>query len=375
MIAGMHHGAVPVRVTAVSLLIALSVPLLPSRTSHAQHAAPAVTAGAAEAGSAGAAAVEAAKTRFDQGQFEECLATLDALPALPTDPKLAEDAQLYRAFALIRLGRPGEARAVFEAVLTANPKLRLDPLWYPPDLREVFEEVKEQVAPKRPITVVTRRKVEVMLGPEHAIAEAKRGTPWYKKWWIWGIAAAAVGTIALLVRNQRDDPPAPTPTPTPTATPTTTATPTATATPTITPTPPPDAGCADGHREGFSDTSRFPDVAACAGAWIGHVQAGASLCATGWHVCIYSDRRIRDISYSQATAFGGCYIFDAAVDAGGCQPCTGSLEANDMEGVGAGCFLREPTGQGCRRDGRISAGQNFGCEYTPEITGTICCRN
>ena len=68
------------------------------------------------------------------------------------------------------------------------------------------------------------------------------------------------------------------------------------------------AGCADGSREGFNNTSRFPSIAACDGGWTVPGIAGAAgklpacnraagghgifqgcsaadLCAVGWHVC------------------------------------------------------------------------------------------
>jgi hypothetical protein len=72
----------------------------------------------------------------------------------------------------------------------------------------------------------------------------------------------------------------------------------------------PEAGCADGTREGFLDSAAWPQIAACAGAWdrpgvtpdtvaptcgrkggnsgsnpAGTGCASADLCATGWHVC------------------------------------------------------------------------------------------
>ncbi|MBI5494732.1 MAG: hypothetical protein HY904_06855 [Deltaproteobacteria bacterium] len=79
----------------------------------------------------------------------------------------------------------------------------------------------------------------------------------------------------------------------------------------ITVTPPPSVGCADNAREGFLDTTAYPSIAACAGAWSvpgltrsnlvptcnraagddgtntdGTGCAAADLCATGWHVCL-----------------------------------------------------------------------------------------
>jgi hypothetical protein len=72
----------------------------------------------------------------------------------------------------------------------------------------------------------------------------------------------------------------------------------------------PQAGCADGQREGFEDWSAYPSIAACSGAWeVGGVTrsdlaptcsrgggddsgnsegwgcSAADLCASGWHVC------------------------------------------------------------------------------------------
>jgi hypothetical protein len=72
----------------------------------------------------------------------------------------------------------------------------------------------------------------------------------------------------------------------------------------------PDAGCADGQREGYQDWAAYPDIAACSGAWTvggltradlaptcGHGAgddswntegsgcSAADLCSAGWHVC------------------------------------------------------------------------------------------
>ncbi len=73
----------------------------------------------------------------------------------------------------------------------------------------------------------------------------------------------------------------------------------------------PQAGCADGQREGFEDWSAYPSIAACSGAWeqpgvtradlapscsrgagddSGNTEgfgcSAADLCASGWHVCV-----------------------------------------------------------------------------------------
>lgn len=106
-------------------------------------------------------------------------------------------------------------------------------------------------------------------------------------------------------------------------------------TPVDTGTPPdepgePQAGCADGSREGYTSWDDYPDIAACAGAWsVGGVTrddlaptcgraagddganvegsgcSAADVCAEGWHVC--------DGQAEVADKAGSC---DAAVPAG-----------------------------------------------------------
>ncbi len=44
-----------------------------------------------------------------------------------------------------------------------------------------------------------------------------------------------------------------------------------------------DSGCADGTTDGLQD-DLHPKIAACDGAWEGHVDNSSDLCAKGWKV-------------------------------------------------------------------------------------------
>lgn len=89
--------------------------------------------------------------------------------------------------------------------------------------------------------------------------------------------------------------------------------------------PPNPAGCSDRTREGFGDIDTYPDLAACAGAWLrpglrdvepacarlagndGSLVSGADctaadLCALGWHVC----QTKLDVAMSQPVTLRSC---------------------------------------------------------------------
>ena len=84
------------------------------------------------------------------------------------------------------------------------------------------------------------------------------------------------------------------------------------------------AGCADGSREALQG---FERVAACGGQWVGHIVNATALCGQGWRVCGWYDHALlSNITWSQATAFPGCYAFNAAQDGGRCQECRDDLE-------------------------------------------------
>jgi hypothetical protein len=159
----------------------------------------------------------------------------------------------------------------------------------------------------------------------------------------------------------------------------------------------PSNGCLDGTREGFRNESDFPDIAACAGTWSGWIdeRPAADLCSQGWRVCTGSDQAIKRLTMSQATAFLGCFAFDAANDCYVCHPrCRAAIGTSmntaggvctippnntdvDMAGVGANCRQEGVTANSsCLASGRTDATQNtYGCQADPmNTTGVTCCR-
>jgi hypothetical protein len=85
-----------------------------------------------------------------------------------------------------------------------------------------------------------------------------------------------------------------------------------------------DSGCADGTREGLHSMKR---IAACTGEWRGHIVNADHLCAPGWAVCSHEDRKLlKEITWTDATEFGGCFAFNAAQDGGNCHECRDHLE-------------------------------------------------
>lgn len=146
-----------------------------------------------------------------------------------------------------------------------------------------------------------------------------------------------------------------------------------------------EAGCLDGTREGFVDLQAFPLVAACAGAWTGDIANASVLCQAGWSVCDGSEPALQQRTFTEATAFPGCFPYDAAQDSFTCRPsCAAAVAAGvdtaqniDMGGVGAGCADTFPTGNSCLGVGRIDASENSGtgCTYVATYAGAVCCRN
>lgn len=156
---------------------------------------------------------------------------------------------------------------------------------------------------------------------------------------------------------------------------------------------PPDVGvvlgCADGTREGLTDALRYPAVAACAGVFMGWIDEGSAdaICSPGWHVCRGNDAAVNALAADEASAFAGCFGYDAAQDCGACFPsCRGAMGScmaccvsatdptdPDMAGLGAGCnFVGE--GPACLSDLRLDASTNtFGCGYDPSLRGVVCC--
>jgi YVTN family beta-propeller protein len=144
----------------------------------------------------------------------------------------------------------------------------------------------------------------------------------------------------------------------------------------------PGPGCADGTREGLVDSTAHPDIAACAGIWQGPVGNGGILCEEGWGVCSPEDLSVlQTVDYTEASAFAGCFAYDAAEDNNPCMPCRGDAGADDMAGMGQACQYHASGAPSCISSGRVDAtccddsASGTACQFKPGLTtGVVCCR-
>jgi hypothetical protein len=132
------------------------------------------------------------------------------------------------------------------------------------------------------------------------------------------------------------------------------------------------------------DVKVFPKIAACDGDWKGDVSGAKVRCAEGWHVCLGNEEALKKVTFDEATAFKGCFAFDAAHDNNSCtNDCSAAVEEKkldtaeniDMGGMGADCAWKYQTDASCLGSGRIDASENSGtgCNYHASLTGVICC--
>ena len=150
-------------------------------------------------------------------------------------------------------------------------------------------------------------------------------------------------------------------------------------------------GCADGTREGFTDQARFPNIAACAGAWSlpgifpaipaspqascatsgnssttapadGMGCSASNLCGVGWHICNGGEVRARTGGVT-----GGCAaatdlppdsFFSAAVSGPGCFQC--ALRSFTLTGPGCLAISCSAPPTNCQESGDLN-NDVFGC--------------
>ena len=166
------------------------------------------------------------------------------------------------------------------------------------------------------------------------------------------------------------------------------------------------SGCADGAREGFRDTTLFPDVAGCAAQWFPSSlsqrplgdRCGQNLrecprpsdaCDRGWHVCgagPFGKHEILDQVTAEGCAGAGSGSFVAALGAGSCE-CSADEDngaaccGDDCEPRRGSCLWPDSTASIARHPSlaRSCARIDLGITWTPvqvdHDIGVMCCRS
>jgi TonB family protein len=92
--------------------------------------------------------LDTARQQYAAAAYEEALSALIQVGSDAPEPVLRE-AEAYRAFSLVALGRTAEAQSIAETLLRADPMLRVDS--YPdtsPRIESMFAEVRTRVLPQ-----------------------------------------------------------------------------------------------------------------------------------------------------------------------------------------------------------------------------------
>jgi hypothetical protein len=170
-----------------------------------------------------------------------------------------------------------------------------------------------------------------------------------------------------------------------------------------------DVGCTLGTRAAFADTTRFPDIAGCAGRWLGQqdlsappssntsscargeCNAPADACAYGWHMCSRSGDIGELVAIAPSdcdTAGSGRFVAAVSHDAQS-SPCTYfppdgyTCMANPPNTggqppcCGSGCVLAGCPDGVWPGDTHIPSLGGAGCANlaSSEVDGVLCCRD
>jgi TonB family protein len=87
--------------------------------------------------------IQVIKDLYVSASYEEALAAIAKLD--PSIPNL--EAEQYRVFCLVALGRMDDADKAVEAVLTAHPEYRPDPAQASPRIQALFSQVRRRIGP------------------------------------------------------------------------------------------------------------------------------------------------------------------------------------------------------------------------------------
>jgi tetratricopeptide (TPR) repeat protein len=92
--------------------------------------------------------LNAARELYASAAYEEALATLGRLQNTGTPSAVLEQADQYRAFCLVALGRTGDAQSVIENLIRRNPAIQLDATDASPRIAAMFEDVRRRLLPE-----------------------------------------------------------------------------------------------------------------------------------------------------------------------------------------------------------------------------------
>ncbi|MBI2567589.1 MAG: tetratricopeptide repeat protein [Candidatus Schekmanbacteria bacterium] len=133
---------------------------------------------------------------YKTGHLEEALAAYEQATVETAPAEVRREAWLQAGVCLIYLGRAAEAPERFRQALAIDPGLQLDSTVFPPEVTDVFAQVRRAAIEEAPeASVVTLTKASVYLSPPEKRPELV-ALPWYKKWWVWAIAGVALAGAA-----------------------------------------------------------------------------------------------------------------------------------------------------------------------------------
>ena len=92
--------------------------------------------------------LQAARNLYESAAYEEALSELDRVKSSVTAPDAAREADQYRAFCLVALGRTAEAEELAESLVRKDPMMTVDRLDASPRIEAIFATIRKRVLPQ-----------------------------------------------------------------------------------------------------------------------------------------------------------------------------------------------------------------------------------
>jgi TonB family protein len=92
--------------------------------------------------------LQAARELYESAAYEEALSELARVKSTVTAPDAAREADRYRAFCLVALGRTAEAEELAESLVRRDPMMTVDRLDASPRIEAIFATVRKRVLPQ-----------------------------------------------------------------------------------------------------------------------------------------------------------------------------------------------------------------------------------